>query len=174
MSVSKPRNNGEWTEARWRSFVISALRSATRRYPPKYKTLNKAFIEKRINKKTGKLASHYKCAVCNGEFVAKDVQVDHTIPVVGPEGFVGWDSYIERMFCDVDNLQVLCKTCHDVKTKEENATKRISKKGNGDDSSSVVLPRVSGKRTSRGSGGSSKPIRKVSKRRNTTARKSDS
>ena len=166
MSVSKhTRNNGEWTEARWRSFVISALRAATRRYPPKYKTLNKAFVEKRTNKKTGKLASHYKCAGCNGEFVAKDVQVDHIVPVVGSEGFTTWDNYIERMFCDVDNLQVLCTTCHTSKTKEERESKRVPKRNPAPSAAKRVQSRVSSKRVVRGSGGSSKPVRKSSKGR---------
>jgi len=48
------------------------------------------------------------------------VQVDHIIPVIDPAtGFTTWDAFIERLFCDRDNLQVLCTSCHDIKTKEE-------------------------------------------------------
>jgi hypothetical protein len=122
------RNNGRWTEARYRSFIVSALRSASRRWPPKYETLKEALIDRRINPKSGKLAAHYRCAACSGAFTAKGVQVDHINPVVDPAtGFVSWDVYINRMYCEGINLQVLCSACHAVKTKEEkDATKRVS------------------------------------------------
>jgi len=123
--ADKKRNGGEWTDARFRSFVTSALRAASRRWPPKYKALKEAFVGKKTNKKTGKLAMHYKCAKCKKLFVAADVQVDHILPVVSTsEGFVGWDSFIDRIFCEIENLQVLCKPCHKVKTEEEKAERK--------------------------------------------------
>jgi hypothetical protein len=46
--------------------------------------------------------------------------VDHISPVVDPKkGFVSWDVYITRMFCEIDGLQVMCKPCHKIKTAEE-------------------------------------------------------
>lgn len=123
--VDKKRNGGEWTDARFRSFVTSALRAASRRWPPKYKALKEAFVGRKENKKTGKLAMHYKCAKCKKLFVAADVQVDHILPVVDPKvGFIGWDSFIDRIFCEIENLQVLCKPCHKVKTEEEKAERK--------------------------------------------------
>ena len=120
------RNGGKWTEARYRSFVTSTLRAGSRKWPPKYETLNAAKTEKKINKATKRLAQHYLCAMCEQEYTQKDVQVDHIKPVVDPKkGFVSWDTYIDRMFCEGKNLQVLCKICHSEKTKLE---KEISKK----------------------------------------------
>ena len=125
MVDNKKRNGGEWTDSRFRSFVTSALRAASRRWPPKFKALKEAFVGRKINKKTGKLAMHYKCAKCKKHFVAADVQVDHVLPVVDPKvGFVGWDSFIDRIFCEIENLQVLCKPCHKVKTEEEKAERK--------------------------------------------------
>lgn len=112
------RNGGKWTEGRFKGFVTSALRSAMRRWPPKWATLAKAFVGSRINPKSKRLAKHYRCAGCNKLFVAAGVQVDHKMPI----GTVGsWDAFIERLFCEVDNLQVLCKSCHKKKTKKERA-----------------------------------------------------
>lgn len=118
--TDKKRNGGEWTEARFKSFVTSALRAASRRWPPKYKALKEAFAGRKVNAKTGKLAMHYTCAACNKLYVATDVQVDHIKPVVDPKkGFVSWDSFIDCMFCEIENLQVMCKPCHKIKTDQE-------------------------------------------------------
>ena len=109
-------NGGEWTEGRFNSFVTSILRSGSRRWGPKYQTLNAAKTEKKTNVKSGRLAQHFLCATCNKEFVAKDVQVDHIVPI-GTEKT--WDEFIEGLFCEGHNLQVLCIPCHKKKTKEE-------------------------------------------------------
>lgn len=109
----------EWTQARKKAFIISVLRSGTRRWPPKYETLNEAKTEKKTNVKTGRLAQHYRCASCQEEFTATNIQVDHIIPVASIDGFSTWDSFIENLFCEKDNLQVLCVPCHSEKTKKE-------------------------------------------------------
>lgn len=118
--MARNYNNGEWTPSRFHSFIKGSLRSASIKWPPKYKCLNDAFVGKKINSKSGRLAKHYKCASCKEEYPAKDVQVDHIIPVVDPNlGFTTWDDIIDRMFCEQEFLQVLCKSCHDNKTTVE-------------------------------------------------------
>ena len=128
--MSKPCNGGQWTEARKRSFIISALRSATSRWGPKQEALKRARVIRGI----------YLCALCKKEGPAttwrtyksgvnkgspkkvKNTVVDHIVPVVDPlTGFVGWDTYIERMFCEADGLQVICHDCHEKVTAEERA-----------------------------------------------------
>ena len=101
-----------------RGFLTSALRSAMRRWPPKWGALANAFVGSKINKKSGRKAKHYKCAKCLKEFVAKGVQVDHVVPI---GKCATWDEYIARLFCEQDNLQVLCIKDHKIKTKKDNA-----------------------------------------------------
>ena len=113
-------NNGKWSDGRFKGFVTSALRSAMRRWPPKWDTLAKAFVGSKINKKTGRKAKHYKCSLCHKEFVAKGVQVDHKVPIGKCET---WDEFISKLFCEQVNLQVLCVKCHRKKTKSDNAKK---------------------------------------------------
>jgi 5-methylcytosine-specific restriction endonuclease McrA len=115
----------EWTDGRLKSFITSALRGAFRRFPNKYECLKSAFVGKKINKKTNRVSAHYLCQGCHEEFPTSEVQVDHISPIVDPEiGFISWDEFIKNLFCPVDNLQCLCKTCHTIKTKKEN-NKRI-------------------------------------------------
>ena len=54
------------------------------------------------------------------------VYKDHINPVIEPgkkTKDLTFDEIIDRMFCEKDNIQCLCKTCHDKKTEEER-TKR--------------------------------------------------
>lgn len=124
MSVTgkKTRNSNTWTEARYRSFIKSLLRSGSRKWGPKNKALKNAFTTRKTNKKTGRMAQHFECSHCEKDFPSKDVQVDHIEPVINPHtGFVSWDDTIERMYCEIEGFQVLCKPCHKIKTDEEKA-----------------------------------------------------
>lgn len=117
----------DWTPARRHAFIVAVLRSGTRRWPPKYETLNAAKTEKKINTATGRMAQHFKCAKCKKDWPAKQVNVDHITPAVGKEGFTSWDSFIDGLFCEKENLQVLCKLCHDKKSKSEREARRKKK-----------------------------------------------
>lgn len=117
----------DWSEARKRSFIVSVLRAGTRRWPPKYECLNAAKTEKKLNPKTKRIAQHYLCAACGEEFTQKDVQVDHIVPA-RVDGFKTWDDFISRLFCEIDNLQVLCITCHKEKSKQERTSRGTKSK----------------------------------------------
>lgn len=120
----KERNNGEWTESRYNSFVKGGLRSASQRWPPKYKCLSDACIGTRRNPESGRLAKFYICANCKSDFVAKNVEVNHIIPVVPVTGFDSWDGVVDRLFCEKENLEVLCKPCHKSVSKQENIERK--------------------------------------------------
>jgi hypothetical protein len=118
----------EWSSGKLRTFITGVLRSGFRKFPAKYETLKAASVGKKVNVKTNRIAEHFKCAVCKQDYPAKEVNVDHNNPVVCPvEGFVNWDVYIKRMFCGKENLQVLCTTCHDVKSSEERKVRKENK-----------------------------------------------
>ena len=125
--MNKPYNDGQWTQARFDSFIKSALRNASVRWPPRYTVLSEACVGTKVNVKSGRMAKHYKCNRCQDEFPAKDVQVNHIIPVVPIEGFTSWDDTIKRMFCEKDKLEVLCIPCHRLVTDEENKSRRAKK-----------------------------------------------
>ena len=161
--MGKVRNSGAWTEGRYRSFITSTLRGGMRRWPPKWEALKDAALGRKTNKKTGKLAMHYKCAGCAGEFTSTNIEVDHIEPVVAATGFESWDVYIDRLFCEKSNLQVLCKECHKTKTKEEkHGLKGLPKPSEGVCTTDSPKPRVSRTRASSGSRGSSRSASKSS------------
>lgn len=109
-----------WTDARIKSFIVAVLRAGSRKWPPKFQALADAYVGKRINKKTGREGKHYLCNKCKEIYPSSNVQVDHIIPIIDPKvGFTTWDDFIKNLFCSKENLQVLCKPCHDKKTKEE-------------------------------------------------------
>lgn len=115
-----------WTDAKFKGWVISLLRRGTLRFPNRNEVLKEAKTDKKINVASGRMAQHYKCAECFGEFPASKVAVDHVQPVVCPkQGFTDWDTYIERMFCTKDNLQVLCSNCHTTKSFKEKEERKL-------------------------------------------------
>lgn len=120
-------NNGEWTKARYNSFVKGGLRAISQRWPPKYRVLSKAFTGHHTNPASGRIAKFYRCAACQGEFTAKNVEVNHIIPVVPVTGFDSWDNVIDRLFCEEDGLEVVCKDCHKSISKKENKERRNAK-----------------------------------------------
>lgn len=81
--------------------------------------------ERREAKKKAKRGKSYLCACCKDTYLK--VSVDHIDPV---GTFVSWDAFINRLFCPIENLQVLCKECHDAKSQSERDTRRklVSKK----------------------------------------------
>lgn len=123
-TIGKSRCGGLWTEARYKSFIKSALRTASVRWPPRYQCMNDAFIERATNPATGRLAKLYRCEKCQGSFPAANMEVNHIVPVVPVEGFDSWDGVIERLFCEKDGLEALCKPCHRAVTKEENKERK--------------------------------------------------
>ena len=118
------RNDKLWTEARYTSFVKGGLRSISQRWPPRYSVLNQACIGQQINTKSGRLAKHYLCASCNIAYPAKEVEVNHRNPIVPVTGFDSWDGLIERLFCEKEHLEVLCKPCHRSVSKLENQQRK--------------------------------------------------
>lgn len=125
MMTEKPFNDGEWTTARMVSFVKSALRRA--QWPPKYASLEAACVGRKTNQATGRLAKHYRCAECQGEFPAIETAIDHIKPVVPVEGFDSWDGFIGRLFCEEDGFQILCKGCHLAKSQHESSLRKLNK-----------------------------------------------
>ncbi len=103
-----------------KSFVIATLRRGSYRWPGRYNAL----------KQSKKGRNQYVCVMCPPDVLhgRKDVQLDHIVPVVDPvSGFTTWDDFINRLFVPESGFQVLCKACHDIKTRAEDALRNPDK-----------------------------------------------
>lgn len=72
-----------------------------------------------------------KCAVCLKPDAKSYMAVDHIIPIVDvteSAANLTPNQLVDRMWCPPENLQVICKECHKVKTQEENKERRAHKK----------------------------------------------
>jgi len=96
---------------KFKYWFIAQLRRVHYKWQPKENAKKLARISRGV----------YQCAVCNGLFGNKEIQVDHINPVVSPtDGFTCWDDYIKRLFVSTGEYAILCKECHSKKTKKEN------------------------------------------------------
>lgn len=71
------------------------------------------------------------CAECSKMTPTYKAQVDHKVPLVPVDRSLedmNWDEIVDRLWCSEDNLRVLCPPCHEVKSKEENKQRILSKK----------------------------------------------
>jgi 5-methylcytosine-specific restriction endonuclease McrA len=119
-------------DTKLKNFIISLLRRGTYIYGPRQEAKLKARVPAEKHPEIldlGKTKYLYKCANCGKLGKDKEIVMDHIYPVVDLTlKEWDWNSYINRMFCGVDDFQALCKICHDIKTKEENSERRQNKK----------------------------------------------
>lgn len=126
-TIEKPFCAGTMSNAAFFSFIRSALRQKSRWWKPISIVKQKA---KRPYKGANKRQKfEYRCANCKAYFPDKKVNVDHIVPAGSLNTFEDLPQFVKTLFCEADNLQVLCSTCHTLKTKKEkdaSKEKRIS------------------------------------------------
>jgi hypothetical protein len=124
----------------FKNFIIQTLRKASYRHKPR--------AEAQRASKCG--VSTFQCACCGTwvytgkktlekaniavsegvNLIAGKIKIDHIDPVVGVEGFDGtnWTLYITKMFCPVEDFQIVCTECHSIKSKEETRLRALYKR----------------------------------------------
>ena len=115
--VPKTRASKTWTEAAFWGFIRSGLRRMSRRWRPLVQDALNTARRPSQSKKNPRLKWQFNCAKCGGWFSRKNVEVDHIVEVGTLSCAAEAGAHIERLFCEVDGLQVLCKKCHARKTK---------------------------------------------------------
>lgn len=119
--VPKTRNAGTMTESAFWSFIRSALRQKSRWWKPITQCKMKARRPYKGPNKRQKF--EYMCKQCKGWYPEKKINVDHILPAGSLNCAADLPGFVERLFCEQDNLQCLCTQCHDTKTKKEKEKK---------------------------------------------------
>lgn len=113
----KSRNSKSMTESQFWSFIRSALRQKSRWWKPITECKMKS---RRAYKGPNKRQRfEYQCNTCKLWFPEKKINVDHIEPVGALNCSADLPGFVERLFVEVDNLQCLCSSCHNDKTKKE-------------------------------------------------------
>lgn len=118
---AKTRNAGTMTESAFWSFIRSGLRQKSRWWKPITECKMKARRAYKGPLKRQKF--EYQCKECLNWFPDKKINVDHILPAGSLRCANDLPGFVERLFCEVDNLQVLCETCHNKKTQDEKSKK---------------------------------------------------
>lgn len=94
-----------------RSPIVREMMFKVRREVPKFN---------KDGTRAKKDAVQYQCNVCKTWTKSTAIAVDHIDPVIHvEEGFIDWNTFVERLFCGPENLQVICDDCHQKKTNKE-------------------------------------------------------
>ena len=127
------RNNGQWTESRFFSFIKGGLRGISNRWPPKYLAKKRAWVRRGVYLCAGYHSDPHEVPATLPPPPGKKRRInnsviDHIVPVVDPvKGFTTWDNLINRLFCEADGLQLLCNDCHSRKTADERQQRKENK-----------------------------------------------
>lgn len=115
--IPRNRNNGTFTESMFWSYIRSALRNKSRFWKPITQCkVNGRRVYKGPNKRQ---KFEYQCNICKKWFPEKQINIDHIVPAGALNCSEDLSGFVERLFVEVDGLQILCIDCHDKKTKEE-------------------------------------------------------
>lgn len=121
----RTRASGTLTESQFWSKIRSALRQASRWWKP-IETCKKA--GKRVYKGPDKRQKfEYLCNKCHFYFPEKQISIDHKTPAGSLNRAEDLKGFVERLFCEIDGLQILCHTCHNIKTLQDKINIKNSK-----------------------------------------------
>jgi 5-methylcytosine-specific restriction endonuclease McrA len=115
--VVKTRNANTMSESAFWSFIRSALRQKSRWWKPM--TLAKNKVKRPYFGPNKRQKVEFQCNQCKLWWSDKDVHIDHITPAGSLRSAQDLPGFVERLFCEVDGLQILCTKCHHKKTQSE-------------------------------------------------------
>jgi len=120
----KSRNAGTMSEPAFWQFIRNSLRRRSMVWKPI--NLCRERAKRRYTGPNKRQKYEYQCNICKRWYKGTQIMVDHIIPVGSLTKSYDLPHFVETLFCEIDNLQCLCKECHDAKTIiDNNNTKKI-------------------------------------------------
>ena len=107
-----------------KNFLIKQLRRISHKWRAFDEAKKRDRVDRAIDPATGRLCWRAQCVGFRELIFEKHRKMDHVEPVVPLSGWSTLDSFATRLFCEANNLQSLCKDCHDLKTADENRRRR--------------------------------------------------
>lgn len=115
--VELTRCSGWMTEAEYYSWILSNARRLTLRWRPRNEALARS---RRIYKGSDKrIKWEYQCQICAEWVIRKEIEVDHIVPCGGIKCLADIPRWYTNALCEIDGFEVLCKSCHRLKTNKE-------------------------------------------------------
>lgn len=108
--IDRPYAGGTWTKAKFFGFLRSALRLASRKWPPRSSVKNEArrpYVGPNKRQKW-----EYHCQGCGMWLAGNKVEVDHVRPCGKLSNYDDLPDFVRRLFCEAQELRVLCESCH--------------------------------------------------------------
>jgi hypothetical protein len=115
---------------RERGLLKGAIRRVFSRSELRRQVIEAARIEHSDSKRK-RVKKWCKCNICGCAEAISNCVVDHRNPVIPVDSSfeeLGLDSTVDRLWCDPENLQCVCDTCHLIKSKLETRMRRDFKK----------------------------------------------
>jgi 5-methylcytosine-specific restriction endonuclease McrA len=114
-----------------RNLIKGAIRRVFSRSELRRKVVDNSIVLCYTNPERPKVKTWCLCAICKQPEAKSYVEVDHIEPVI-PLGKsmedMSLDEVADRIWCEINNLQVVCPACHKEKTKAERKLRHLAKK----------------------------------------------
>lgn len=121
MANRKPRTKAgnTMTEQGYIGWIRGWLRRAWVKYPVRFQVMKAA--SRRVTGKRHK--TEYLCDMCQDWFKGNEIEVDH---INGCGSFTKLEdlpTYVAKLFCEPEDVRVLCKPCHRKHTAQQRKTR---------------------------------------------------
>lgn len=110
-----------------RALLKAAIRRVFSRSELRLSVLKSAITTRIKDENRTRVKTWYVCFQCYKPFAGYEMQIDHVIPIVRVNETLqelDFNILVDRIWCDKDNLQAICLTCHKQKSKLENTERR--------------------------------------------------
>ena len=123
--IEKPYNAGTQTSAAFFGMLRQSWRKLSMYWIPIAKCKEAA---RRPNQSSNnRLKWQYQCNRCKNWYAGNEVNVDHISQCGSLNSFEDLPEFCKKLFCEIDNLQVLCSKCHDIKGIEDKEKLKLEK-----------------------------------------------
>jgi hypothetical protein len=109
-AAPKTRAGNTLTESEFWQMIRSSLRNRTRFWGPKLEALKRARRPSQSSNR--RLKWEFCCSKCGVWHPQKNVEVHHLEPAGTLRSSDDLKDFVDKLFCEVDKLSVICKPCH--------------------------------------------------------------